>query len=223
MRELSIFADESEDSGSQSKYYLLTLVFHDQDVEITSNINRYGQAIRDANLPDLPFHLSPLLNGHGDYESVGLDARKQLLVRFFTFVKLAPIRHKTFKYKKSEVPPDKLMNRMKQDIINYLFQNIEFFQQFDTVKVYYDRGQQLITNNLMAALNYVLAKDVSEFKDSSPAYYRLAQAADLLCGFELVATKFNSHEQTTTDEIFFISVGNFKRNYLRKLREKHLP
>jgi hypothetical protein len=38
MRELSIFADESGDSLSQSKYYLLTLVFHDQDDDIVPNI-----------------------------------------------------------------------------------------------------------------------------------------------------------------------------------------
>jgi len=222
MRELSVFADESGDSESQSKYYLLTLVFHDQNDDITPNIKKYEQAIKDANLTDVPFHFSPLLNGQGDYKNVGLETRKQLLVRFFTFVKLAPIKYKTLRYKKSEIPPDKLMTKMKQDIINYLFKNIIFFQQFDVVKVYYDRGQQLITQNLTAALNYVLAKDASEFKDGSPAYYRLAQAADLICGFELVATKFNAHEQTVTDEIFFINVGNFKSNYLRKLRVKQL-
>ena len=223
MRELSVFADENGDSESQSKYYLLTLVFHDQDDDVAPNISKYEQALIDANLPDIPFHLSPLLNGHGDYESVGLDTRKQLLVRFFTFVKFAPTKYKTFKYKKSEVPPDKLMNKMKQDIINYLFQNIEFFHQYDTVKIYYDRGQRLITNNLTAAMNYVLAKDVSEFKDGSQTDYRLAQAADLFCGFELIATKFVAHEQTITDKIFFINIGNFKSNYLRKLRAKLLP
>jgi len=222
MRELSVFADESGDSESQSKYYLLTLVFHDQDDDITPNINKYEQALKDANLTDVPFHLSPLLNGHGDYKNVGLDTRKQMLVRFFTFVKLAPIKYKTFIYKKSEVSPDKLMNKMKQDIINYLFQNIVFFQQYDTVKIYYDQGQRLITNNLTAAMNYVLAKDVSEFKDGSQTDYRLAQAADLLCGFELVATKFDAHEQTVTDEIFFFNTRNFKQNYFKKLRVKVL-
>jgi len=223
MRDLSCFADESGDSSNQSRYYLLTLVFHDQDDDIMAGITRYKLALRDAGLPDIPFHFSPLLNGHRDFESLDLDTRKQLLVRFFAFVKLAPIRYKTFMYKKTEVPPDKLMNRMKQDIINYLFQNIEFFQQFDTVKIYYDRGQKLITSNLTAAMNYVLASNVSEFKDISSSQYLLAQAADLLCGFELTAAKFESHSQTVTDEVFFINSGNFKRNYLRKIRDKQLP
>ena len=30
MRELSIFVDESGDRGGKARYYLLTLVFHDQ-------------------------------------------------------------------------------------------------------------------------------------------------------------------------------------------------
>jgi hypothetical protein len=222
MRELSVFADESGDSSTQSKYYLLTLVFHDQADDITPNIARLEQALKAAGLPDVPFHMSPLLNGHHDYEHLTLNQRKQLLVRFFTFVKLAPIKYRTFAYRKSEVPPDRLTIRMKQDIINYLFWNIEYFQQFDTVKIYYDRGQQLITNNLTAAMTYALAKNVSEFKDGSSTYYRLAQAADLLCGFELTALKFDTHEQTVTDEIFFINARNFKLNYLRKLRAKLL-
>jgi hypothetical protein len=220
MRELSTFGDESGDSSNQSKYYLLTLVFHDQADDITPNIARHEQALRDAGLPSIPFHMSPLLNGHGDYANWDLTIRKQLLVRFFAFVKLTPIRYKTFVYKKSEVLPEKLLARMKQDMINYLFQNVEFLQQFDTVKVYYDRGQQLITNNLTTAMDYVLASNVSEFKDGDPTHYRLAQAADLLCGCELTALKFDAHEQTSTDEMFFVNARKFKQNYLRKLRSK---
>ncbi|MCL2808370.1 MAG: DUF3800 domain-containing protein [Coriobacteriia bacterium] len=222
MRELSVFADESGDSSHQSKYYLLTLVFHDQGNAIMPQIEKHEQTLKDASLPDVPFHLSPLMNGHGDFENMGLETRKQLLVRFFTFVKLAPIKYKTFLYKKSETPPEKLMNKMKQDIINFLFENIEFFQQYDIVKLYYDQGQKLITANLTAAMDYVITKNATEFKDGNPAYYRLAQAADLLCGFELIATKFEASSQTVTDEIFFINKGSFKKNYLRKVREKLL-
>jgi hypothetical protein len=83
MRELSTFADESGDSSTQSKYYLLTLVFHDQANDITPNITKHEQALRTAGLSDIPFHMSPLLNGHHDYEHLTLSQRKQLLVRFF--------------------------------------------------------------------------------------------------------------------------------------------
>ena len=222
MRELSVFVDESGDSSYQSKYYLLTLVFHDQDDDIAPDISRYEQGLADASLPNIMFHMSPLLNSHLDYRNVGLGVRRQLLVRFSTFVRIAPIKYKTFIYKKSEVPPDKLEARMRQDLINYLFNNIEYFQQFDTVKIYYDRGQQLITNNLTVAVNYALAKNVSVFKDGSPVTYRLTQVADLLCGMELTAVKFEASEQTTTDEIFFINKRKFKQNFLKMFRAKLL-
>jgi molybdopterin-containing oxidoreductase family membrane subunit len=49
---------------------LLTLVFHDQIENIEPHISRHEQALKDAMLPDIPFHLSPLLNGHGDYKNI---------------------------------------------------------------------------------------------------------------------------------------------------------
>jgi hypothetical protein len=222
MKELSCFADESGDSSTQSKYYLLTLVFHDQGDDIAPHINTYESLLREAGLPDIPFHLSPLLNGHKDYESLELGTRKQLIVRFLTFVRLAPIRYKTFVYKKNEIPPEKLKVSMRQDIINYLFQNVEHFQQFDKVKVYYDQGQKIITSKLTAAMDYVLARNTSEFKNASPQQYRLAQAADLLCGIELMAMKYDCHEQTQTDKIFFSDARSFKQNYLKRIRGKLL-
>ena len=34
MKELSVFVDESGEFGSSSKYYLVTLLFHDQSIDI---------------------------------------------------------------------------------------------------------------------------------------------------------------------------------------------
>ena len=166
--------------------------------------------------------MGPLLNGHGDYEALTLDESRQLLVRFFTFVKLAPINYKTFAYHKSETSPERLMTKMKQDMVNYLFSHIEFFQSFDAVKVYYDGRQKLITGNLTAAISYVLGMNASEFRYGSPATYRLAQAADLLCGFELAALKCSNHEETVTDKIFLHDARSLKQNYLKQLRRKLL-
>jgi hypothetical protein len=53
MRELSTFVDESGDSAYKSKYYLLTLVFHDQGIPLTGNIARYEELLRVAGLPDM--------------------------------------------------------------------------------------------------------------------------------------------------------------------------
>ena len=41
VKELSIFVDESGDRGGKARYYLLTLVFHDQAESITEAVTGY--------------------------------------------------------------------------------------------------------------------------------------------------------------------------------------
>ena len=79
-RDSSIFVDESGDRGGKARYYLLTLVIHDQSESIADKIARYEQSLLDSDLPNIPFHSEPLLNGHGPYEGIGLQARKKMLL-----------------------------------------------------------------------------------------------------------------------------------------------
>ncbi len=44
-KELSIFVDESGDRGGKARYYLLTLVFHDQAESITEAVTGYEAKI----------------------------------------------------------------------------------------------------------------------------------------------------------------------------------
>ena len=90
MRELSIMVDESGEWGKLSKYYLITLVFHDQSEPVMPHIERYEQHLADASLPDIPFHAGPLLNGHADYETLSMADRKRLFVAFFTLARNLP-------------------------------------------------------------------------------------------------------------------------------------
>ena len=84
MPEISLFVDEPGESGTESKYYLLTLVFHEQNSSIDKQIELYENALHDKGLPDIPLHTSPLLNGHDDYEGMDVQDRKRLLQAFFT-------------------------------------------------------------------------------------------------------------------------------------------
>ena len=49
MKELSVFIDESGDFGELTErppYYLVTLVFHDQSIDITEEIRKLEEAVR---------------------------------------------------------------------------------------------------------------------------------------------------------------------------------
>lgn len=223
MKEISIFADESGEPGARSKYYLLTLVFHDQADRLDEPIRLYEQALRDKGLPDIPLHSSPCMNGHEDYEGLDLATRKALLSAYFVMLQHMPIRYKTFAYDKSEfVTLGALEARMKRDIVLLVFDQLDYFQGFDLAKIYYDDGQRIVTCAMHDAFEYALSRNALLYRDATPTDYRLAQAADLICAIELTAIKAMAGERTKTDEKFFGMSANFKKNWLRSIRKKRL-
>ena len=48
MTELSIFIDESGDAGPVSRYYIVTLVFHEQAIELNANIAAYERNVKEC-------------------------------------------------------------------------------------------------------------------------------------------------------------------------------
>lgn len=133
MSELFIQVDESGDMGTVSKYYLITLVFHDQHDSLSQRISTYEQALRERSLPDVVFHMSPLLNAHDDYRNMTPEERRGLLSVFRSFIDRLPFRYHTLAYRKAEFPSnDALLTRMKRDLVVFLFDNLAYFQSFDT-------------------------------------------------------------------------------------------
>ena len=221
MRELSIFADESGDKTDHSRYFLLTLVVHDQADSIAEKIVYYERALTEADLPNIPFHSEPLLNGRADYENLLPEQRKRLIVAFNVLVQRLPIRYKTFVYRRREFDsPEKLSERMKRDVEGMLKDDLEYFQGFDHVKVYYDNGQAIVKKALDEAVASVLSKQAVVKKRTTMTEYRLAQVADYLCTIELAAVKYEAKENGATYDKFFGGVGSFKKNWLKQARRK---
>lgn len=221
MRELSIFVDESGDKSKHTRYFLLTVVIHDQGESIVEKVLSYESALATADLPNIPFHSEPLLNGHGDYADLTIKQRKRLLYSFGIFVQRLPIRYKTFVYRQSEFEnPTKLFDRLKRDISELMIDNLQFFQAFDHVKIYYDNGQELVKQALYDAMYRCLSKQAVIRKRTTMTEYRLAQVADYLCTIELAAAKYAVGENGGTYDKFFGSIGSFKKNWFKQARRK---
>ena len=221
-RDLSIFVDESGDRGGKARYYLLTLVIHDQADSISDKVARYEESLLRSDLPNIPFHSEPLLNGHGPYRGMSLEQRKKMLYSFNVLVQRLPIKYATFAYRRSEFDDlAKLTARMKRDISGLLFDHLDFFQAFDDVKVYYDNGQNIVKRALDQSFGFALSKGVLERRKTSMTDYRLEQAADYLCTIELAAIKYAAKEDGGgTYNKFFGGIGPFKRNWLKQARRK---
>lgn len=212
MKELSIFVDESGGQNGISKYCLITIVLHNQEDFLHSYINSYENALSNKGLPNIPMHASPLLYGKGDYAHLDHETRHQLLASFFVFCRKLPIQYKTFVYRRSEIiDTSAFIARLKRDIAVFLVDNLQFFQSFAKVKIYYDNGQHMISEALHEAINFALAKDSILFKKASPPNYRLFQAADFLCTIELAAVKYGNREETKTDTKMFGNATSFKK------------
>ena len=103
-----------------------------------------------------------------------------------------------------------------------LFDNLEYFQGFDDVKIYYDNGQRTIAHALHRAMDFALAKNAVVYRAAVPENYRLSQAADYICTMELVALRYRDGEPSATDEKFFGSWSQFKKGILREMRAKRV-
>lgn len=194
-RDLSVFVDESDGCGGRARYYLLTLVIHNQSENIADKVTRYEQSLIDSDLPNIPFHSEPLLNSHGPYEGIELQARKKMLYSFDLLTQRLPISYRTFVYRRNEFSDlAKLTARMKRDISNLLFDHLELFQGFDEVKVYYDNGQDIMKQALDQSIGFVLSKGVVGRRKTSMTDCRLEQVADYLCTIELAAVEYAAKE-----------------------------
>lgn len=157
MSELSVFVDESGNLGRDSKYYILSLVFHDQAVDVSGEIAAYERLLGERGLQNKPFHLVPLTHGNEAFANEDIETRTRYLFSFASFAWRIPFHYKTLVYRKSEFADRAALGKkMKRDIIEFLFENLERFQEFDAVKIYYDDGQRLITNALHGAFEYAL-------------------------------------------------------------------
>lgn len=222
LSELSVFVDESGEWGKLSEYYLITLVFHVQSESIAEHVGKYERHLTDSCLPDIPFHAGPLFNGHDDYENVSFADRKRLFFSFFTLARNLPFRYITFAHRKSMFDGSKVRfeAQLKRDLADFFLSHLDEFQSYETIKVYYDNGQQIVTNALKASIDYALSKEAVVYRDARPKDYRLKQAADLMCAIELTSLKFDAGEDTATDRKIFKDRRDFRKNYLRVLRRK---
>ncbi len=83
----------------------------------------------------------------------------------------------------------------------------------DVEKIYYDNGQVELNKILSTLFNAFLPR--VEFRKAKPSDYRLFQVGDMICTFELLKLKIDNHTFSKSEQIFFGTVSELKRNYLK--------
>ena len=223
MNELSIFVDESGDFGtyeSHAPFYLFTLVFHDQSNSIDNQINHLEHGLSDLGF-DVKhcFHAGPIIRREEDYQYLSITERRKCLNRIMTFAKSCEISYITISVEKRHMSDSlSLTVALSKQLSAFIREEYAFFAQFDKIIVYYDNGQVEL-NKLLASVFTIMLPQV-EFRKVMPTDYRLFQVADLFCTLELVCLKDEHRIMSKSEESFFGSMRDMRKNYLKPMYKK---
>ena len=221
---LSVFIDESGDFGSyeiHSPYYLITMVLHDQKKNITENINNFDFHLQNLGYYNHAVHTGPLIRRESVYSDELMEDRKRLFNALFHFARKLDFCYTCIKLKKIECPDVITMTSKLSKNLSEVLRNKElFWNDFDKVIIYYDNGQIELTKILTSVFSTLYSH--VEFRKVKPVDYRLFQVADLICTLELLEEKANNNSFTRSEKDFFQSVRDFKKNYLKPIKQKLL-
>lgn len=80
-----------------------------------------------------------------------------------------------------------LSDYMKKKLVEHIQENLTFYQRFDSVKIYYDGGQECVSTALRNAYGQTISKEAFVYKPINASEFCLAQVADYICTIELTA------------------------------------
>ena len=222
MNELSVFVDESGDFGeyeSHSPFYIVSLVFHEQSVDISAELTRLRDFMKLRGLPDYTVHAGPLIRRDNEYRGFDLDERKRIFDNLFNFLRVVDISYHPIIIEKKQLVDDvDLVYRITKQLSAFLNEHNQTFMSYDRVIVYYDYGQSELAKILVSVFNAKLTNVV--IRKIAPANYKLLQAADMLCTLELLSFKSERKMLSKSETVFFKSARNLHRYYLRVLKKK---
>lgn len=88
MKELSIFIDESGDFGDykfHSPYYIITMVFHNQDTYIEEAVSKLEHELSNIGLPNHCVHTGPIIRKEEDYAFLDIKERRRIFNKMIAF------------------------------------------------------------------------------------------------------------------------------------------
>lgn len=219
MKELSIFIDESgdfEEYDYRSPYYIVSFVFHNQENDITLNITKLDRILTRFNINNNCIHTAPLVRGEEIYQNMDLHARRKILNSFFAFLKDINISYESFYVEKKHIEDEvELTAKLSKQIAYFAKDNLSYFQQFNTIKIYYDNGQVELTKILVSIFSGLFI-DMKLVK-VIPSNYKLFQVSDLFCYFTLAKLKYETKSLSIIESRFFESYRQLQRNYLKQV------
>ena len=222
---LSVFIDESGDFGefsAKSPYYMVSMVFHEQNIDISEDISILDRHIRELGFPPHAVHMGPLIRRESIYLRYDDKVKRASLINtMYHFARkldihyICPVIRKTENQSFLDV-----YGKLSREISSQLRAQADYLNSFDKIIIYYDNGQHELTKILSSVFNILFTN--IEFRKVAPADYKLFQVAELICTWELLALKASEGAFTESEKEFFGSASKFMKNRYKLIAKKKL-
>lgn len=164
MKELSVFVDESGDFGpysNHSPYYIVSMVFHDQSIDINNNINKLNEELENIGYKNHIIHTEPLIRKEEDYRNLSPNERRLIFTKLYYFTLKTNIKYKSFIVYKNECDSEiELEAKIAKLLSRFVKNNLDTFLSFNRVILYYDNGQR----QLNSILNTLFASELTNYE-----------------------------------------------------------
>ncbi len=226
---ISVFVDESGTfryPDSSSRYYIVSLVLHDQSFDIMPFVQQLDVATERMGLDPESFasHAGPLIRKEKTFAPFRREWRAKVFKLLIDFA-----RHVDFKYcclcvdKKYISSTLQIVSNLQTELTSFIASQKSWLNEFDKIKVYYDCGQSPITNLLHKTFTADMGDKVEFVQNVKPQNYKLFQVADLICTTFLIEKRLlNGERMTKSEYAFFGGPRMFKRNVLKYLKRKEI-
>lgn len=221
-KELSIFIDESGDFGTydpKSPYYIIGLVVHDQEVNISEPLQYLETGLRQVGFARNCVHVGPLIRREQEYTRLPLETRIRILRKVVNFVTRVDFSYKTFVVEKRHINDEaELAAKLARQISSFITEHYRYFLDYDSIKVYYDNGQVGVTKIIVSVFMALLPS--TQLKKALQKDYRMLQVADLVCTAELTKLKMVTHTLSRSEKHILGTERDIQKNLLKPLKKK---
>lgn len=196
------------------------MVFHNQDDDISKEISVLNEKLGNIGWNESFIHTMPLIRQDDPYTTFLREERIKIFTTFAAFVSALPITYKTFFITKTFYQNESQMEEaFVHQISSFIEDRLEYFQYFDRIVIYYDRGQKIISRILRNTFGNIFG-GIIDFRVAYQKDYRLMQVADYICTIEQSKIRWDNGCPTKSEKDFFLTRQTFIKNFYKKINKK---
>lgn len=220
MRRVNVFVDETGEFGfgnGSSELYGVSFTFHEQDSNITFELNRLNERLAKIGYTDM-IHMADLIMHRGDYKNYSIQTRKSIFNAIYQFSRRIPVQYQNIMIDKRYSDNKMVLRRQLSSEINKMIRiHKDFFDKFDKIVLYYDNGQEtlgIVLDSIFSQFDGFEHKVNFNHKEK-----RLFQVSDMLTYIDKYDYKYKNKLKFAKAEMYFFTNDEI-RKILKELNKK---